>query len=56
MQRLERTVIGLGARIRDHIEIGDGATVGMGAVVVGDVAAGRTVVGVPSHGIDDPRD
>jgi acetyltransferase EpsM len=41
--------VGLGARVRDHITVGDGATIGMGAVVVADVAAGRTVVGVPAR-------
>ena len=42
-------VIGLGARIRDHVTVGDGATIAMGAVVVGDVAAGTTVFGVPAR-------
>jgi acetyltransferase EpsM len=41
--------IGLGARVRDHIEIGDGAVIGMGAVVVGSIAPGTTVVGVPAR-------
>ena len=41
--------VGLGARIRDHVAIGDGARIGMGAVVVGDVAAGEVVVGVPAR-------
>ncbi|NVB78331.1 MAG: hypothetical protein HOV81_08050, partial [Kofleriaceae bacterium] len=41
--------IGLGARVRDHISIGTRATVGMGAVVVGDVGDGETVVGVPAR-------
>jgi acetyltransferase EpsM len=49
-----RVFVGLGARIRDHITIGDGATIGMGAVVVGDVAAGRSVVGVPARDLDAP--
>lgn len=41
--------VGLGARVRDHVSVGEGATIGMGAAVVGDVAAGRTVVGVPAR-------
>lgn len=41
--------VGLGARIRDHVTIGDGAVVAMGAVVVGDVAAGARVAGVPAR-------
>lgn len=42
-------MIGLGARIRDHVTVGDGATVAMGAVVVADVAAGTTVFGIPAR-------
>lgn len=41
--------VGLGARVRDHVSIGARATVGMGAVVVGDVADRETVVGVPAR-------
>jgi acetyltransferase EpsM len=41
--------VGLGARVRNHLTIGEGAMVGMGAVVVGAVAAGATVVGVPAR-------
>lgn len=44
--------VGLGARVRDHLRVGERATIGMGAVVVGDVAAGRTVIGVPARGAD----
>ena len=43
------TFIGLGSRIRDRIEIGEGVVVGMGAVVVGSVAAGSSVVGIPAR-------
>jgi acetyltransferase EpsM len=45
----EGCLVGLGARIRDHHRIGAQATVGMGAVVVADVAPGRTVLGVPAR-------
>ena len=41
--------IGLGARVRDHIEIGAGAVVGMGAVVVESIEPGVTVVGIPAR-------
>jgi acetyltransferase EpsM len=43
------TIVGLGARIRDHVVIGEDVFVGMGAVVVGPVASGATVVGVPAR-------
>jgi serine acetyltransferase len=35
--------------VRDHIVVGAGATVGMGAVVVRDVIAGARVMGVPAR-------
>ncbi|HEU4681513.1 MAG TPA: NeuD/PglB/VioB family sugar acetyltransferase [Gemmatimonadales bacterium] len=41
--------IGMGAVIRDHTNIGAGAVVGMGAVVVADVADGARVIGVPAR-------
>ena len=40
--------IGAGAAIRQGVTIGDGAVVGAGAAVVGDVAAGAVVTGVPA--------
>ena len=40
--------IGAGAVIRQGIHIGEAAIVGAGAVVVKDVPAGVTVVGVPA--------
>jgi acetyltransferase EpsM len=40
--------VGLGARIRDHAMVGEGALVGMGSVVLADVAPGATVYGVPA--------
>ncbi len=44
-----RCWIGLGAQIKNHITVGDGATVGMGAIVVKDVPSGATVVGNPAR-------
>ena len=41
--------IGLGAQIRNKVVIGDGAIIGMGAIVVKDVAPGVTVVGNPAR-------
>jgi sugar O-acyltransferase (sialic acid O-acetyltransferase NeuD family) len=41
--------IGLGSRIRDHLSIGCGVTVGVGAVVVTDIPDGETVVGSPAR-------
>lgn len=43
----ENCYIGSGVRIREGVRIGSGALVGLGAVVVRDVPAGATVVGVP---------
>ena len=40
--------IGAGAKIIGGVTIGDGARVGANAVVVHDVAAGSTVVGIPA--------
>ena len=45
----EHAFIGLGARVRDHIEVCAGAVVGMGAVVVESIAPGVTVVGIPAR-------
>jgi len=41
--------IGLGAVVRDHVVVGSEATVGMGAVVVRDVAEKARVMGVPAR-------
>ena len=45
----EAAFIGMAAAVRDHRRIGAGAVVGMGAVVVGDVADGLRVWGVPAR-------
>ena len=41
--------IGAGARVLGGIDVGDGASVGANAVVVRDVRAGATVVGIPAR-------
>ncbi|RKR08325.1 UDP-3-O-[3-hydroxymyristoyl] glucosamine N-acyltransferase [Flavobacterium sp. 90] len=41
-------IIGGSASIKDHTTIGDGAIVGAGSGVVGDVAAGKTMLGYPA--------
>jgi serine acetyltransferase len=43
-----RVVIGANAVVLGNITIGDDAKIGAGAVVVKDVPAGATVVGVPA--------
>ncbi|MDO9065043.1 MAG: serine O-acetyltransferase [Sulfuricella sp.] len=45
-------VVGAGAKILGPIFIGDGARVGSNAVVVKDVPAGATAVGIPARIID----
>lgn len=42
-------IIGAGAKVLGPITLGEGARVGSNAVVVRDVPAGATVVGVPGH-------
>ena len=44
-----RASIGSGALVLGGVRIGEGATVGAGAVVTRDVAAGATVAGVPAR-------
>ncbi len=46
-------VIGAGAKVLGPIEVGEGARIGSNAVVVKDVAAGATVVGVPGHEVSE---
>ena len=41
--------IGLGATVRDHVTIGSHSTVGMGSVVVSNVAKRVVVIGVPAR-------
>lgn len=42
-------VVGAGAKLLGPIEVGDDARIGSNAVVMRDVPAGATVVGVPGH-------
>lgn len=48
--------IGAGARVLGNIEIGDGAKIGANAVVINDVPAGATVVGIPAKIISIDED
>jgi serine O-acetyltransferase len=44
-----KVIVGAGAKILGPVTIGDGARVGANAVVLKDVAAGATMVGVPAR-------
>lgn len=47
-------LIGVGAKILGHIEIGEGAKIGAGSVVIDAVAAHTTVAGVPAKVVGHP--
>lgn len=47
--------IGMASALREGTTVGPGATVGMGAVVLADVSAGDTVLGVPARSRSGPR-
>jgi len=49
-------VVGAGAKVLGPLQIGDGARIGSNAVVVKDVPAGGTVVGVPGRIIERAGD
>ena len=49
-------VIGAGAKVLGPIYVADGARIGSNAVVVKDVPAGATVVGVPGHVVISRKD
>ncbi|MBI2893071.1 MAG: serine O-acetyltransferase [Deltaproteobacteria bacterium] len=51
----KNVVVGSNACILGHIEIGDGARIGSGSVVIRDVPADATVVGIPGR-VVPPRD
>jgi serine O-acetyltransferase len=46
--------IGTGAKVIGPVRIGERAQIGANAVVVDDVPAGATVVGVPAHPVGEP--
>ena len=48
-------VIGTGATLLGDIEVGDGAKIGAGSVVVKSVPKGATVVGIPGKVIEEHR-
>ncbi len=48
-------VIGAGAKVLGPIEVGDGARIGSNSVVLKNVPAGATVVGIPSHRVNPDR-
>lgn len=45
-------VVGAGAKLLGPITVGDGARIGANAVVVKDVAAGATMVGIPARAVE----
>lgn len=49
-------IVGAGAQLLGPITIGKGARVGANAVVVKDVAADATVVGIPAHAVSDAHE
>lgn len=49
-------VIGAGAKVLGPITIGEGAKIGSNAVVVRDVPAGATAVGIPARVVEPGRD
>jgi serine O-acetyltransferase len=42
-------VVGAGAKILGAIRVGDGARIGANSVVIGEVPAGRTAIGIPAR-------
>ncbi|TAN52593.1 MAG: serine O-acetyltransferase [Methylococcaceae bacterium] len=45
-------VIGAGAKVLGPISVGDGARIGSNSVVIKDVPAGATMVGIPAHAVN----
>ena len=50
-----RDHIGTGAKLLGPITVGDGARIGANAVVIHDVPAGATVVGVPARVVQESQ-
>ena len=48
-------VIGAGAKVLGPISVGDGAKIGSNAVVVKDVPAGATAIGIPARIVETPQ-
>lgn len=49
----DNVIIGSGAQLLGPIKVGDGARIGSNAVVVKDVEAGATMVGVPARSVKE---
>jgi sugar O-acyltransferase (sialic acid O-acetyltransferase NeuD family) len=49
----ERTWVGIGSSVRQLINIGADVLIGAGSVVVNDISAGVTVIGVPAKVVKD---
>ena len=47
-------VVGAGAKVLGGFKVGEGARIGSNAVVVKEVPAGATVVGIPGRIVEDP--
>ncbi len=45
----KQTWVGIGASVKERIQIDESVTVGAGSVVIKDIARGQTVVGVPAQ-------
>lgn len=48
-------IVGAGAKVLGGFTVGDGARIGANSVVVKEVAAGATVVGIPGRVVEDPK-
>ena len=48
-------IVGAGAKVLGPITVGDGAKIGSNAVVVKDVPAGATAVGIPARILDEAK-
>ena len=48
-------IVGAGAKVLGGFTVGEGARIGANSVVVKEVAAGATVVGIPGRVVEDPK-